>query len=387
MKELSMAFLVALLLWLVAGLLFVQPRVLELPLEVRGLSSDLVVAESLPGVKIFVKSSGQNPSGIEAFLDLSEARMPVRLKEAVQVSGGERVIAFWPREVRVVIERATSRSFIVESEVQEFPPSGFAIQSLVLEPSEVVVYGGERMLQDIARVALVVNLRGQRSNRSFTLAPAAYDAQNRILHHLIFSPPQVKVRVEIAPGDDTKVVVVEPTFENNLPAGFTLREVALEPKVVSIRGAVTLLQNLTSLPTTPINLAGHFQDFEEEVALRLPPHLALLGSPNVIRARIALNSSVTTTTLKLVPRYLGLAESLELVGSAPSMVEVVLSGASEKISDLNSRNLELAVDLTGLISGSHKIVLDKTMVKAPPGLEAVSFEPKEVEVELRRRWQ
>jgi len=318
-------------------------------------------------------------------LDLSRVQMPVKVKEKIQVVSGAKLLGFWPATVEVSVVPALTRHFPVEPEVEEFPPSGFAIQSIKLDPETVAVSGSEKTLNAIARVVTKLNLRAQRESRVFSVEPQATDAQGEKINSLSFSPPNLVAQIEIAPGDDIKAVAVEPTFKNNLPAGFTLREIMVEPKVVSLRGAASLLEGLNSIPTTPLDLKGRFQDFEEEAALQIPLQTSLLTSTNLVKIKVLLNSSVTTTRLKLVPRYVKLAESLTLSRSSPSLVEVVLSGDAEAIRQLDVAQVELAVDLTGVLSGTNTLKLTPEMVKTPLGIQALALEPSEVTVALQRK--
>lgn len=384
MKVFTNAVLIALLLWLILGLTFFQPRALNLPLQVRGLASDLAVENSLPQIKVFVSGAG-SVGGIEAFVDLSQIKMPVVVREKIQILSDKKVLAFSPSSIEISVVTSSNSSFVVEPKISQFPPAGFAVQSINFSPSHVAVAGSEKVLNSIAYVGVVMDLSALTSSRSFSLAPIAFDAGGNQLNSLVFSPPLVTANIVIAAGDDIKAVAVEPVLNNNLPAGFTLKAIEVDPKVVTLRGATSILATLGSVKTTPIDLAGRFQDFTQEVSLDLPPQVALLHQGSLVNVKVLLNSSVTTTTLKLVPQYVNIAESLQLTKSSPSLIEVVISGPADIIGHLTNKQVSLSIDLTGILSGASTVRLTPAMVQTPAQTQALVLNPQEVSVVLTRK--
>ena len=133
-----------------------------IPLEVTGLSDDLVLAE-MDRDNVDIRLTGRENAlsritsrHIHAFLDLS-ASVPgeqwITLgKDDLQVAGQVEVSRVAPRQIRVHLERRVTREVKVVADIVGEPAPGHRISAITVEPSAVTVTGAESAFRGLARL-------------------------------------------------------------------------------------------------------------------------------------------------------------------------------------------------------------------------------------------
>jgi hypothetical protein len=65
--------------------------------------------------------------------------------------------------------------------------------------------------------------------------------------------------------------------------------------------------------------------------------------------------------------------------------ELSLSGRSSRVERLNSRDVHLSVDLSGLPEGRHFILLSAKNVQLPSGVRIDRISPQRIQITLKRQ--
>lgn len=178
---------------------------------------------------------------------------------------------------------------------------------------------------------------------------------------------------ELPPG---RFFRVEPVTVGNVPNGFVVTGMDLEPARVSVR-AVNVNVPLPEgevVETAPIDLTNRTVTFTTTVRL-VPPGETTLGAQTVnVRVKIA------EVTVEKVLQHLPIAIRNQAVNSEVTLgtadVTVRLKGPYSVMSVLDASALDPFIDLEGVRDGRHLLPVKLTW---PPGVTEVDMDPSLVE--------
>jgi YbbR domain-containing protein len=129
----------------------------------------------------------------------------------------------------------------------------------------------------------------------------------------------------------TRKVKVEPAEVGDPAPGFSVDEVSLEPPVVQISGARSVVGNVRSLSTQPIDVSGLSADATVQVDLDLPRGVFLADGEVNPAAHVHVQPALERVTFPSVPVYVWRHPEWR---SAVDTVEVVLEGPARELEDV-----------------------------------------------------
>ena len=187
----------------------------------------------------------------------------------------------------------------------------------------------------------------------------------------------------------SKMVEVTPDFESKpgLPSGYAIGKVSLNPKMVRIDGASSILRGITDIKTKPIPLGGITQNFDYMVDLALDKSQALTVSPLTVMAQVEVIRSHEQRRFSAVPVRV-LASSTDRTNleyeivSSPN-VEITVSGLKNLIETMRKDDLKPYVDISrfdkpGLYNVSVKCWSDRD------GVNIRSIYPESISVKIEK---
>lgn len=196
------------------------------------------------------------------------------------------------------------------------------------------------------------------------------------------APPHTDVQVtweELPPG---KQVRITPITVGNVPPGFELVGVSVEPSTITLRsGAVDgTLPDVAAINTEPVDLSGQTKSFTTAVRV-LPP-----AGTSV--AQTSVNVTVTIAEVKIEKIFgalpvtvVGQSVNADVVLS-PQTVQVRLTGPFTQVNPLDAGSIQVQVEVGGLPEGQHRLPVK---VKYPPGIPEVAVDPAMIEVMITNR--
>lgn len=252
-----------------------RQQVVEVPLEVRSISSSLV-ASKLPE-KVRVRFEGEwdmveqvEANQFSAFVRLDSYQAGThQVPVEVTVPPGLRLVNISPASISVRLTQMTSVQVPVKVDVKGGAAAGYTMLSPVVEPAEAIVSGPEEILERIssARVRVSLNDAVEDYVKVLPLIPqGAKIGQGQVT----IQPATAKVTIPIIREIQTKTVPIEVTVEGTLMEGYTLGRVAVQPQQVEISGDPEVIRNITSIKTFPVAVQDKEARFTETVALNVP---------------------------------------------------------------------------------------------------------------------
>ncbi len=228
----------------------------DIPLIVRNLGTDLLVAETVQSVTLSLQGvqaafDGLTPANLEAYVDLSgrkEGWHEIRINATAPP--GVSVVRIEPPRANIQLDDLISRQMGVEENIQGEPAGGLVMIESNFEPGYVFVQGPRRKVDRTEKVTFLLDLEGENEDiiaRPVTLYPV--DSDNNIIEGITVVPETVAVWVEFELP--RREVPVEAVF---LPEGATVDSLILEPRMIELQGPKDLLDQIESVLTEPIDL-------------------------------------------------------------------------------------------------------------------------------------
>jgi YbbR domain-containing protein len=172
-------------------------------------------------------------------------------------------------------------------------------------------------------------------------------------------------------GRMEKWVPVIPDLNNDPMPGYVVSAVAASPSSIQLTGPASMLEKISAVRTTPVDLAGLTESAKKRVALNLNhnPHVQALGD-RLVEVEIAVGEKIIDKQIKTQVQATGTHYRWEI---RPGQVELLLRGPENTIEKLvQGQGMQVHVDLKGLKPGTYvryaviEPPLDMTLVEANP---------------------
>ncbi len=249
------------------------------PLEVAGLSSDLVVAEKPSTVSIRFQGKSNvvgklSSRDFSAYISLEDVGKGTRsIQVSTFVPSGVRIVSVQPSRVQIHVDQVTTMQAPVEVVLDGEVSEGCLLETPRITPAEVLIRGPERHLKNIGRVCVNVDCGDLKENYSQTLPVIVEDESGVLmLEWLEVLPSVVDVLVPVVDDLPSKVVPIvveligEPSPEKKLD------KVLIHPATVKIYGTRDKINEIGYLPLE-VDIEGLSENHTFNVELDVAPDL------------------------------------------------------------------------------------------------------------------
>lgn len=391
------AFLLALAVWIIAVTINDPSIQKNYPsntsVEVVGQAADLVMTNALPSsVSLTLRAPTSiwtalidEKAPVRAVLDLSGLgtgahTVPIQIELGVRPA---EVISFSPRSVDVILEPLASSQFDITVVNSGGPAIGFQVGSPQLDQTGATVSGAASLVNRVIEVRALIELNQAQSDVTEQVTLQAYDATDTAVKGVSISPEKVKVTESITQLGGFRNVVVKVVTIGQIATGYRLTSISVNPPTVTVFSTdPTLVEALPGfVETEPISLNGLKDDLSQQIGVRMPDGVTLVGDPSVnVQVSIAaIENSLSLTNVLLEPT--GLASNLKAT-ILPERVDVIIAGPLVALNLLVVQDLRVLIDLTGLQPGSYTIT--PTVSLNNPDLRIESILPTTFKVTISR---
>ncbi|AGL00163.1 CdaR family protein [Desulfoscipio gibsoniae] len=247
----------------------VTNRTYQIPLNVQG-EPEGYVTSGLPD-KVYIKV--KSPANIGAALRAGDFTARVSLmgitsgerELPVQVAAppGVEVLQVTPEVVQVQADRLTRKNVSLALSLKGEVGQGMQRGEPVLSPPVVTLHGPSKLLAEINRVGVTVNISGARDTVVQDVA-----VQTGV-QGVTVSPDRVSVTVPVTalPAGELPVRV---KLTGEPAEGYVVGDIQVQPASVHVTGPQQVISNLAAVDTLQMNISGAYEDVEKEVVLALP---------------------------------------------------------------------------------------------------------------------
>ncbi|MBT3647863.1 MAG: hypothetical protein HN542_06450 [Flavobacteriales bacterium] len=180
-----------------------------------------------------------------------------------------------------------------------------------------------------------------------------------------------------------RVIPIKPVVDFKVPSGFvTIDSAIATPSDVEIFGALSILEDLEFLETSPLNLG----QLEKTAAVRVALSRSVIGQD----AELPFDSvdvlvdieRLTEKRLMIKPEVVNLPDSIDLL-TFPNTIEVISQVPLRHYDDVLEKDFKLVVDYTKLQKGYPVLPVD--LLEWTSKAIKVSLQPNEVELVISRK--
>ncbi len=284
-----LALVIASLLWLQASSEqspFMEKTLNDVPVRLQNVEEGYTVVGEVEPVAVDVTIYGsQNliagiaSRDLNVYVDLSDKEdgthtLPIRAMEPT----GIQVTEIAPLEANVTVEEIVRKEFTVSIIQQGLPSLGYSIGNVTFEPEEVSIEGAKSIIESIKNAAVVVDVNNVTDSFERNVPVNVFDESGSVVQDVNVIPQTVTVSIEVVQAQVEKEVSVKPSLVGEPAEGYRIIEIDLEPRVVLITGSEEIIDEISSLSTTPIEIQGAESDIERIVGLQLPTGVAAIDS-------------------------------------------------------------------------------------------------------------
>jgi YbbR domain-containing protein len=274
-------------------------------------------------------------------------------------------------------EETVERGLRVPLELQQFP-ADLEVQGEAPTLVDVRVRGASGALARVSAgdIVAVLDLHGARSGRRlFQLTPEQVRAPFGV-EVVQVAPATIALEFE---NSSSRRVPIVPSVEGDPAPGFIVGPIATDPSEAEITGPETAVAATTEALTEAVSVAGARDTVTQSVTVGVLNPALRVRHPRLAKVEVQIVPGPRERVLHDQPVHLrGIRASLS-ARAVPAIVDVLLRGTRESVSNVSVEDVTAFVDLSGLGVGDYTLPV---RVETPPAAGAVRMEPATVQVQI-----
>lgn len=363
-----------------------------LPLEIRNLSSGLVIVGEIPEqvvlrlsapISLWDRLTGADT--VKAYVDLSELgagqyTRPIKVESELRPF---RVVQVTPQEVSFELAPLSTRDFPILPQVQGTPALGFQAEEVEIDPQTATVTGASDLVEQVASVVAVLDITDARDSLNTAVSLQAVDQNGSVISGVTIDPERATLNQTIRQAGGYREVAVKVETIGQPASGFRVTDISVNPPIITLFS--TEPEIVASLPgfvsTVPLDLTNLEENLQTRLALALPQGVIVIGEEQNVEVLIGIAPIETSSLITLPVEVIGLANGLQ-ADLSPQTVSVILSGPQSVLLSLSADDVRFFVDLSGLQVGTH--LLEPQVEILPEDVQLLSITPSSIEVTISR---
>ena len=256
------------------------------PVVVENLDSQYITS-NVPKT-VYVRLSGPRntiinvgPSDIKAYIDLSEVQEgDMEVPIHVEIPSGTELKKQSMATAKITVDVYAVREFNLTPHLVGKMDADSFISNLKIVPEKVVVSGARRLIQKVDKAVVEIPVGDKNEDFSLMAQIHLLAADGSKVDGLEMTPWQSNLRVSIGHHAASKNVPVHVTSYGTVHDGLTLKELKANPDTVEVRGDANVLQGVSRIDLTPVNVQGLTEDKEWKILVS--PINGVIVNPDVV---------------------------------------------------------------------------------------------------------
>ncbi len=386
---LLLAVALAVVIWLVAvsqeNPLITQEFPERIPITVRGLDATLQPVQDLASQNVRVTMRAPRSAWTDltvgnftASVDLTGYAEGTHDLPVTVVVSDPRVtlLTLSPPNLRIQLDPLVTKLMAVAVQVLDAPAFGYDWQGPIVTPPTVTISGPATQVELVDQVYAPVYLLNAKSQVERTVELEPTNRQNQPVEGVRLSTTFANVVVPVEQWPGRKEVAVRTNLVGQPAPGYRLSTVRTEPSTVVLQGPADLLATVPGyIETEPLSIDGATTEVRRRLNLVVPTGVTVFDG-NTVQAAVSISPVEGGATVNVRPIVQGLGNGLDATVS-PETVDVILSGPIPLLESLNTDDMFVILDLTGLLPGTHVV---KPRVVLPDGIATEGVLPETTEV-------
>ena len=306
------------------------------------------------------------------------ASVPISVTTTVQAV---RIESFEPLEQVVHLEALGSVSIPIDIEMEGQVATGYYASSQIeVTPREVIVYGPEPYLEEIASASGSVNVEAANTDVFESVPITLRNANGELVTGVDWAPEQIEVHVSVLRrvGYKPEVLVV-PDVRGDPAPGYRRGSMVVVPSTITLAGPPLVLNDLPGfVRTEAITITGMTQVLTERIPLSMPSNIVAVGV-NYVTVTVSILPVLSSRAMTSTVGVQGMGEGYTAVLS-PDTIDVILTGPDAVLAELRPDDIQVFVNLFDLELGTHRI---EPIVLYPEELDLESVIPGTIQVVIQ----
>ena len=377
----------AYLLWAVANTSGADPTTTRnynsIAINYVGLADNLTIENKIDTVDIKLygrtaQLNQVNKNNIIATVDLSQITAPGTYTFEVVITGLSDSVSISdisPQYLTLTLSELSTKQMNFNIDITGNLPSGYYVLDHSANTDTVVVSGPQQALSSVESVRGEINLSSNRYDFESLVNLYAFDSEGNVVEGVNISPNQIQVSTLVGM---TKTVGINIVTSGSCPEGYELVSTSANISSIEISGPVSIVNNLTSVSTSPINLNSVTQSQTVQANLVLDGGVS--ASTDSISVYIEIrtgNATKKMTYTSLQVRNLPANLTCDL--SAFSSLTISVTGSKEIIDSLSNSDIIAYINLSNLSAGTHTVDIQYSI---PDGVTILTSSLNTVTVRL-----
>lgn len=257
------------------------------PVVIENLDSQYITS-NVPKT-VYVRLSGPRntiinvgPSDIKAYIDLAEAQegdMDVPIH--IDIPSGTELKKQSMATAKITVDVYAVREFNLLPHLTGKMDEDSFISSLKIVPEKVVVSGARRLIQKVDKAVVEIPVGDKNEDFSLMAPIRLLAADGSRVDGLEMTPWQSNLRVSIGHNAAVKKVPVHVASYGTVSDGMTLKELKASPDTLEVRGDAKVLQGVSRIDLTPVNVQGLTESKEWKILVS--PINGVIVDPDVVQ--------------------------------------------------------------------------------------------------------
>lgn len=317
-------------------------------------------------------------SDFETTLDYSQIRSvndkKMVITEPVCMQKGVTIISYSPVAIDIQLARNKSGTFPVELKQNVTMKPGFVLLETTVSPENVPIFNEESLIDSVSSIVANLDIKDLDRDTTKQIQCKAYNKAGKEIESLS-NGLIVNVKLTVA-----KEVPVSLVTRGRLAADYieTLR--VIDPIKALITGSVEVLEGITGIKTDQVDIDKIDGNFTASVPLIVPEGVKLVNTPKEINVNINVEKLVLKD-IELVNNDISILNATNdgslIYEIKTEKLMLQLKGRQADVNAIRLENLKPAVDVTGLLEGSHKLPLYITI---PPQVKLMQQANVEIKI-------
>ena len=280
--------------------------------------------------------------------------------------------------MKLDVDNLIEKNVDVKASVTGAVEQGYYNDENIISPNLVKVSGPERYVNKVSSITAEVDITGANVDITKNYKITCVDEDGKEVLGVTTYPEYVEITSKINKGKHLPINVVtsgSPTDSVSI--------LSVEPslKDIEIAGESEIINKITSIDTSPINLASIKENTSLDVNLIIPNGVYTVSGQKTVTVKITVKK-YSEKTFKVPVEYTNLKAEYT-ASEGIKEVELTLKGEEAAINAINAATLKANVNLKDLVEGSHSLNVD--VVGIPEGIEVKNQTPKTVDIELKTK--
>ena len=262
------------------------------PVQVQNLDQNYLV-EGVPSeVRVHLRGPRNaifdiNPSVLKAYVNMKNARVG---QENIAINftapTGTFIDSITPENVTVTVDEYMVKELQVQAQPLGTVPNDIAIKDSKVMPTTVTISGPAHLVSRASYAVIRINLDKHRESFTEVGDILPVDSAGNVVEGLTITPKGAQIQYELERIRMEKKVPVQTNVVGNVPSGYTVKRVVVEPKELTIVGKESILNGIDGVKNIDIPIHGATSCFTGGYSLVLPEGVTTTTDRVVVKVEI-----------------------------------------------------------------------------------------------------